>query len=769
MFSLSQLMAAQVSACSNDEGGRDNTTAAADVHRRVGSISSNGGGGAASRKKKRTRKNKERETEGNKRTRILTTKDGPDINQGNSAASHHDDDDDVADHDSAKENAVKYHNDEDVEGQENEENSDPDDRPQLNNCGPLIGRYTEILRTLYGNEQRRRSDEQPKPTETLEVIRDALDFPFARDHPMIPRGISEGGGGDDDDYRFNVDKYDAVGRYDARRVAVVHRRRGPKTGGGAFRSAANNFGGERVTYRLETPEEIEVRVRRMDRSQDRTKFAARWKRRRVNVQAEDDVGNAFAARAERHLRETLQRERRHRGKAARRAERENRIKEEEERKSREKEEHEADVLEEDDSVHEQSQLFERFTQNVEAEEKKDALDGVPPHLDPSVPFRAQFRDYWEFGYAVPRKEDLPYNYNPKVAEMLRNVSKQSFSHSVHEEPKSRQNASVGFWSLVCLKKEGSSNFFYFPPNDTVVTNASTTFRPSYNFGHIRQMMIMAARSLCGGPGDMSLENRHLRLLCSVSEVQVWESKGKDGFTVSNFRDGRFLHSLAEERGRDMLLYARSEWSNPVEAAKGFGIFSCRQDIPIAGNLLNRINMQSMANRTRVARSFRKGSRDWMPSDAAVDVDDNHEDMDCGEGSTAPCLRETFPDIPTSGGIRDVTVNVSNATTNNLKAADPSEVVVDALLAPNSLYVHIPLTSPPIPDFPLDPSSIIFGPVDRHARFYHGSVKIGQPYLQTHSFHLDGTTCQRAPVECIRRRTPDGKADRNLFGRVGRHQ
>ena len=48
---------------------------------------------------------------------------------------------------------------------------------------------------------------------------------------------------------------------------------------------------------------------------------------------------------------------------------------------------------------------------------------------------------------------------------------------------------------------------------------------------------------------------------------------------------------------------------------------------------------------------------------------------------------------------------------------------DALIAPNSLYSHIPATQPPVPQFPLDPTSTLFGPVDRHSKFNHGNVKM----------------------------------------------
>lgn len=565
-------------------------------------------------------------------------------------------------------------------------------------------KYSKIVQALYHTEQQSKLQ---TPDEILDGIHDALNPPSTRDLP-IPR----------DDGGFPEDKYDMVGRYEARKKAVYNRN--PRTGRPSYRH---------VTHRLETPKEIEIRVRRMDRSEDRTKFNVRWGRRRVNVQKEADVGNAFASRAERHLRGTLQREKKRRRKDASNEERK-RLKlevEEETKKGQDKDAN--DTLEEDDSVNEQNQLLARFTRSSVSAQKKDASHGAALLVDSSVPFKDQFSDYWEFGYSMPRREDLQYNFDPSVEEMLQNSSTQIFSRIDEEDPERRNKSTVGFWSLFSLQKEGAGSFAYFPPNSTRVTNAHSTYRPGYSVGHIRQMIAMAARSLCGGPGDINLQDRYLRLLCSHCALPGQDSKPAEGFTVSNFGTRRFLHTLADERGRDMLLYAKSAWSNPVDAAMRLGVFSCQQDSPIAGNMLTRIPDQSTSNRTRVKRMYRKGSMLWTHSASTVDDGHDRDDTDFGEGYATPKLHGNLPDIPTSGGLRDLTLERSYSATDKMKKSNTSDEILDSLLTPNSSYAHVPLTKPPIPNFPLDPSSTVFGPVDRHSKFYHATVKMDIPTLQ----------------------------------------
>jgi hypothetical protein len=43
---------------------------------------------------------------------------------------------------------------------------------------------------------------------------------------------------------------------------------------------------------------------------------------------------------------------------------------------------------------------------------------------------------------------------------------------------------------------------------------------------------------------------------------------------------------------------------------------------------------------------------------------------------------------------------------------------ETCIVPSTTFSHIPGTSPPVPQFPLDAVSIVYGPVDRHAKYHH---------------------------------------------------
>jgi hypothetical protein len=595
-----------------------------------------------------------------------------------------------------------------------------------------------------------------KDKTTLNVIHDALNAPTTRD--LVREEDDRDGHDGHDDYdnddnnniHFAIDKYDMVGRYEARRILV--RNINPKTGRKSRRQ-------QDVSYRLETPEEIAVRIERMNRSMDRTLFVTRWNRRKINVQMEVDVGNAFAARAQRYLKDTLVKDKNRRLKEERnnvrktnkQQERRQQQQEEKDRLLRKSDNYDGDDgLEEDGSLVEQNQLLARFTQRHKSEEKKkEQNSGRGLSSQSNVPFRDQFDTYWDFGYSKPNKDDLQYNYNPTVEEMIQNpFSQQAIRDGLQEkndEPqldRHKKRSAVSIRKLVVLA-ESSGTFVYFPPNITRVTNANATYRKGYTLGHIRQLMTMAARSLCGnGPLSVGcdddgnnkrtdLENRYLRLFCVQSKIHDKSSKTDDGRTLANFGNHHFIHTLAEERGQDMLLYAQSIWNNSLDAAVRLGLVSCQQNIPIAGNMLSRIQSHSKSNRMRVSRLYRKGTELWDPNSSSTIAATNADDDDVEDYRTGSAELDLHLSIGRSDAVasirgdRDPIHNVTSADalTGTLRRADRGEEMPVSLLTPDVLYAHIPCTTPPVPFFPMDPSSTVFGPVDRYARFYHKSFKL----------------------------------------------
>ena len=190
--------------------------------------------------------------------------------------------------------------------------------------------------------------------------------------------------------------------------------------------------------------------------------------------------------------------------------------------------------------------------------------------------------------------------------------------------------------------------YHFAPNTTIVTTSTQTYRPSYQFGHARQFMVMASRALCGGLGDLNLEDRYLRLLCvcgSSSSLDDLEDE-KDITTLANFRVGRFQTTLAEEEGANMLLFVRNVWNNPLEVSKQLGLSTSTQSPPLAGNLMMKFTAVSKRNRSKIKKLYQKCPKEWMfeTDEDLEDQKSSSEDHSSGRGSG--------PDIPTSGGFLD---------------------------------------------------------------------------------------------------------------------
>eukprot|EP00536_Pseudo-nitzschia_multiseries_P016387 jgi/Psemu1/328221/estExt_fgenesh1_pg.C_10980001 len=429
-------------------------------------------------------------------------------------------------------------------------------------------------------------------------------------------------------------------------------------------------GSKEFTSRLETQQEVEDRVQRMEGYEERSKTRKRWKKRTVNFQLEEDVGNTFLAKAEQSLGEKLRAREQQRRVEKRKARKARRKAQEKEERKRLREREQNDDLEEDDEVKEQSQLLAQLTQQSDAMPEEEDEDSIEPDGAPSSMILPEELNYWERGYSIPQP---------------------SFAL-------------------------------------TLITNANATFRPGYRSGHIHHMLNMAARSLCGGGGgfddsmgEIGLENDYLRLLCTRegdSSMKSDAGPSTDPTICANVRTRGYLTIASEEQGKNMLLYLQNSWDDPVNVARHLGILDCYQDSPIKGNLLSSIRLHSTNIRSKVKKSHKVRSMDWNHEDIDVQPDHDHD-----EDSINATDDKAAPEITTSGGVADTMTMESALTVDKNRALRPSNDAHDALISPNNLYSHIAGTSPPIPQHPLDPSSCLFGPVDRHSKFYHGSVKM----------------------------------------------
>jgi hypothetical protein len=532
--------------------------------------------------------------------------------------------------------------------------------------------------------------------DSLNVIHNAL-------HPQgLEKKSANKGGVEKTGYSNSL-----AGRYQPRRRRV---RIQPGVGIAGGHNARNPD----LMYRMETPEEVEDRVRRRQRVDMNRFIRMRWKRRSVTFQGEDDVGNAFAARAELYLADKLRRE-----KKAQRQE-QFKLQQRKEKEQKEKETQEAiereqlDELEEEDSVREQSQLLAQLSQsqtvpgNVTSDPQveQQQVDSVDP---------AEM-DYWHYGHVKPRSEDLQFKYKPSMKEVVEQKSTLLTTDGEHEAQEDGTEVKATFRQLTAAESVNEGDRFYFPPNSTLITNSTTTFRPGYKLSSARQFLIMAFRALCGAPsGNVALENRYIRLLCV--QARGLNVKREENATLANFRMSRFVNMHTEEQGQSMFLFVQNAWTNPYEAARQLGLLDSHQASPISNSILTSVPASYKVVRTKAKKCFQKSSRLWSYENA---VD---EEADGGE---QPEENESFEREPvTSAGIFDICTRGSNgsAPVGDSVLAKLSKESRGALINANCLYSHVEGTKPPVPQFPLEPTRILFGPVDKYANFYHSSVKM----------------------------------------------
>lgn len=492
-------------------------------------------------------------------------------------------------------------------------------------------------------------------------------------------------------------------------------------------------GANMAIYRPETQQEIQERVQALERTHQRDARHRRWKQRLLNLQDDEDVGQAFAARAQTFLLDRLRQEKRKRRQDQVQAERKQRRKEKrrerrEQQRAREEQERlqEEDQLEEEDSVHEQNHLLSQLTDTsvaTVASKSQSATTKSAKESENSL-------NYWEEGYAVPRKHELSYNYNPSVQEMMKHPSDVLLkSEDVEEEEEERMTASFAALTMVRRLRRTTCHY-YFPPDRMPIASAG------YAHGHLRQMLAMAARALCGeSPPTESnrdatyrIQNRYIHLLCSTSSNHLHiNSRGEE--PLVKFGVERSLATYADELGQNLLLYVHNSWNDAEEVARRLGLLDAR-DTPLSGQMMTirSITSQSKKIRSKVKKDHQKCSRDWDHTDNGANTTGNEMIEETKEEEQSSSLaddNQMLADIPSSDGVvlpgsttvkTDIVVDLKDV--NNF-----SEDARDVLVAPNCLYAHTPGTNPPAPQCPLDPVGILFGPVDRHCKFYRSNVKM----------------------------------------------
>ena len=549
--------------------------------------------------------------------------------------------------------------------------------------------YSESMRVLYKEQEPKRNSKK-----TLEVVNSALCPP--KNERRLP--------GED------VPSRSLAGRYKPRKKRIQ-----------------GSSGNTEVSYRLETQDEIQDRVRRMEGYAQRDALRVRWKNRTVDFQSEKDVGDAFWLRAQETLGDKLRSDEKERRMRNKRLKKKELKKEKRVEMERIKEMERNDVLEEDDEVKEQSQLLAQLTQpEIALKQEED-----PDHrMNNEVSNESsQKLNYWELGYTMPSRSSINFDFDPSVEKIVQRRSMGTVDTNTNNDSRSKDETRASFTALMKKRDDGeSSSRFYFEPNRALISNGKSTFRPGYRSGHIQQLLNMAARSLCGDGGsgsinDIELENQYIRLLCKQHEDETRKNRHYDSTIGADFRKKGFMMTLAEEQGKNMLLYLQNIWDNPRQVAMELGLMDCSQESPIRGNLLTSIKEHSRNKRLQIKKLHRMRPVDWSYENNYDDDSDSGNEDNFGKDAADQIDDKVVGEAITNGGVVDAMTMETSLTIDQKRIYGDSNNDRDALISPTTFYSHIAGTNPPIPQHPFDPSAWIFGPVDRHSKFYHTSVRM----------------------------------------------
>ena len=590
-------------------------------------------------------------------------------------------------------------------GEEYEEDEEDDGIVDRVSNQRFYQNYSESVKVLY-NSQKDGSEQKRK---ALGVVNLALCPPKNKgteNERRLP--------GNCDDDNEGIPSRSLTGRYLPRKKRVV------------TKISSRKF---EVSYRLETQEEIQLRVKCMEGYAKRDALRKRWQNRTVNFQSEQDVGDAFWLRAQETIGERLRSDEKERRMKVKREKKEGLKKEKKEELKRMKELERSDLLEEDDEVKEQSQLLAQLTQ-PEITPKREGNDSSDPISIATT--NNEKMNYWELGYTMPKSSSITFDFDPSVEKMVQSGSKGAFETSakLSEDNGTKDETRASFSALV-RKQDGARNLsrFFFEPNRALISNGKSTFRPGYRSGHIQHLLNMAARSLCGGSGSVDdniidLENHYLCLLCKQHEDESKKQRHLDSTICADLRKKGFLTTIAEEQGKNMLLFLQNTWNDPTEVAEQLGIMDCSKESPIGGNLLTNIKDHFKKKRLQIRKLHRIRSVDWKHENNNDDDDDIESDHEDGENETGMSSHDKIiGEVTTNGGVVDAMTMETSMTIDKKSNFGPSNGDRDALISPTTFYSHIAGTSPPVPQLPLDPCAWIFGPVDRYSKFYHTSVRM----------------------------------------------
>ncbi|CAJ1969200.1 unnamed protein product [Cylindrotheca closterium] len=429
----------------------------------------------------------------------------------------------------------------------------------------------------------------------------------------------------------------------------------------------------------ETVEEARERVLRRDRDVERYQVAQRWQNRKINYTLEKDVNNVFGYRVHRVLARKFKQQERQKHQAIRdQQQRELQIKQEERQRG----------LVDYDSEDEQNQLLDRLTQNsavsetIQTQEEEDMAE--QEIKDPSIPLKDQM-DFWEYGKAYPSKEDLAefdyeklFSFQPvqTLAELAEQAKINKLTPAERRIRQSQTMSISAFLKMRPEKKTETPSPRYFFPNSHGSTETLD------QFGHIRHFRAIAMRQLSSRSLSESTENRLIRALL------VKRNHGRIKGPVADFSSLPTYKTMTHQLAANLLLYHEHSWTDPELVAEHLGLTG-----DLAGFTGTAVQVVDFfkARRDFCKKHYLRGKKDLIEEKT--------------NGTIANGTDETLRD------------QSDNAQTKEVGS-------FGELLPSSSLFAHIPGTKAPVPEMPLEPAAMLFGPVDKHAKFFHKS-KIGE--------------------------------------------
>jgi hypothetical protein len=397
------------------------------------------------------------------------------------------------------------------------------------------------------------------------------------------------------------------------------------------------------------------------------------------------------------------------------------------------------------SVDEQKQVLERLLspqsqqQPTNEEREKDEANATQLKLlqELSTPFSKRMT-YWERGRATPQSS-CEFDYMDK--QHLRGaLIPQAPMNDDDDDDGGKLRITMRELLLSFNTKMYGDSFYHFPWRRNLMR---TKNRVTTQMRHFRQLRRLAYRYLCGGTGhgnDIQAENRLIRLLQSTFRASHG-NKSKNGYDFNQTSHGAILQLLARRQGRDLQMYLQSHWTNPSETARRLGlVHDPRHAYHCSGWIMN----PGYIGGSKFALKLRKQLEDQekiseMPWDHQDDDEDQQEEPDMNGIDAYPGFAQVTESssVPaehnSDNAVRpDVAKSLDNLQGLDMAARNPvskyippsrrvggeEDIWNKTIVKPTCSYMHVAGTTPPIPNFPLDAVGIIFGPVDRYARFTH---------------------------------------------------